>query len=272
MSIDVNSLDGRLSIRLEVLPGDSVKQRVELAARCGFNGIAFPGRFRKEFGEESIVLKDQLALPIETVSLGFEGSLCSPDPNSRELCFRSLIELFDFTAALGAKSVNMPPILKQDGVARFPADAVETQDQLLIDQLPLLGDEAEKRGLQLLIEPVNKSESDYLNTVIHAAEICEKVNHPAIGLTPDFFHMQKEEVDIPASLIRAGAAIRHIHTAEHNRVEPGPGTLDFKPGFKALKAMNYTGLVEVECRSLSGEAEIVLPQSVAYLREEWANA
>ncbi len=272
MSVDVDSLDGRLTIRLEVLPGDTVKDRVELAARCGFDGIAFPGRFRKEFGNEALASAGRLALPIETVSLGFEGSLCSPDPQLRALCFRSLIELFDFTAALGAKSVNMPPILKQDGVARFPADAIKEQDQLLIDQLPALGDEAEKRGLQLLIEPVNQSESDYLNTVIHAAEICGKVNHPAIGLTPDFFHMQKEEADIPASLIRAGAAIRHIHTAEHNRVEPGPGTLNFRPGFKALKATHYTGLVEVECRSLSGEAAEVLPGSSAYLREEWANA
>ncbi len=217
MSVAIDSLDGRLTIRLEVLPGDSVAQRVELAARCGFDGIAFPGRFRKEFGEEALALKGRLALPIETVSLGFEGSLCSPDPDSRALCFRTLLELFDFTAALGAKSVNMPPILKQDGVDRFPADAIKEQDQLLIDQLPALGDEAQKRGLQLLIEPVNQSESDYLNTVIHAARICEKVNHPAIGLTPDFFHMLKEEADIPAALIRAGTAIRHIHTAEHIR-------------------------------------------------------
>ncbi|MDA7922726.1 sugar phosphate isomerase/epimerase [Verrucomicrobiales bacterium] len=272
MKAAVDSLDGRLTIRLEVLPGETVKDRIELAERCGFDGIAFPGRFRKKFGEEAIALQGHLALPIKTVSLGFEGSLCSPEPESRALCFKSLIELFDFTAALGAKSVNMPPILKQDSVARYPADAVEKQDQLLIDQLPLLGDEAEKRGLQLLIEPVNQSESDYLNTVIHAAGICEKVNHPAIGLTPDFFHMQKEEADIPASLLRAGATIRHIHTAEHNRVEPGPGTLNFRPGFKALKSMQYTGLVEVECRSLSGEAEEVLPQSAAYLRHEWAKA
>jgi len=272
VSLDLNSLEGRLTIRLEVLPGDSVKQRVELAARCGFNGIAFPGRFRKEFGKEGLALKNELALPIETVSLGFEGSLCSPDPESRALCFRTLIELFDFTAALGAKSINMPPILKQDGVARFPADAVEEQDKLLIDQLPLVGDEAAKRGLQLLIEPVNRSESDYLNTVIHAAEICKKVNHPAIGLTPDFFHMQKEEDSIAASLTIAGDVIRHIHTAEHNRVEPGPGTLDFKPGFRVLKSIQYPGLVEVECRALSGEAEEVLPRSAAYLREEWANA
>ena len=69
MSLDLNSLEGRLTIRLEVLPGDSVKQRVELAARCGFNGIAFPGRFRKEFGKEGLALKNELALPIETVSL-----------------------------------------------------------------------------------------------------------------------------------------------------------------------------------------------------------
>lgn len=272
MTISHDSLDGRLTIRLEVLPGDSVMQRIELAARCGFDGIAFPGRFRSEFGEEALANRSMLPLPIETVSLGFEGSLCSPDIESRERCFRSLLELFDFTAALGAGSVNMPPILKQDGVTRFPPDSITEQDKLLIDQLPALGDEAVKRGIQLLIEPVNRSESDYLHTVIHAADICEAVNHPGIGLTPDFFHMQKEEDDIAVALKQAGQWIRHIHTAEHNRVEPGPGTLNFRPGFKALREMQYTGLVEVECRALSGDAEEVLPKSAAYLRSEWANA
>jgi len=52
----------------------------------------------------------------------------------------------------------------------------------------------------------------------------------------------------------------------------GPGTLDFAPGFRALKQLWYQDLIEVECRSLSGPGEIVLPRSVAYFQRVWQEA
>ncbi len=272
MEINPNSLEGRLTIRLEVVPGDSVAERVALASDCGFNGIAFPGRFRDQFGPETVAVLADLPIPIKTVSLGFEGSLCSPSASNRQRCRDSLLDLFDFTASLGAISVNMPPVLIMDNPERFPPEAVKEQDRLLVEQLPGLGDEAAARNIELLIEPVNSFETDYMTTVSHAAAICVAVNHPAIGLTPDFYHMQMAELDTAAALAENIKWIRHIHTAENTRVEPGPGQLDFKPGFRALKEANYTGLVEVECRTLSGPAEDVLNKSVEYLRGEWSAA
>ena len=164
-------------------------QRVDLAARCGFDGIAFPGRLKDRFGQETLESLSDLALPVKTVSLGFHGSLCSPSKPVRQRCRDSLLSLFDFCAALGAGSVNMPPVLNADNLERFPADAIDQQDRLLTEQLPALGDEAARRGIELLIEPVNRFETDYVKTLWHAARICESVNHPAIGLTPDFFHI-----------------------------------------------------------------------------------
>lgn len=264
------ALENRLTLRLEVIPGPSVVDRVALAARCGFDGIAFPGRLRERFGEEVLRDLDRLALPVRSVSLGFEGSLCSPDPDSRRRCRESLVDLFDFTAAIGARSVNLPPVLTLDNPVRFPAGSDDEQDRLLIDQLPALGDEAAERGIELLIEPVNRFETEYLVTVGQAARICDAVDHPAIGLTPDFFHMQMEELDTAAALKGAAKWIRHVHVAENTRVEPGPGQLDFGPGFRALRESGYEGLVEVECRTLTGPAEEVLPKSADYLRRIWA--
>ena len=267
-----SSLANRLTIRLEVVPGNTVVQRVDFAARCGFDGIAFPGRLKDRFGQATLESLSDLALPVKTVSLGFHGSLCSSSEHVRQRCRDSLLSLFDFCAALGAGSVNMPPILNADNLQRFPADAIDQQDKLLIDQLPALGDEAARRGIELLIEPVNRFETDYLKTLRHAVRICESVDHRAIGLTPDFFHMQMEELDTAASLREAAKWIRHLHVAENTRVEPGPGQLDLRPGFRVLREAGYQGLVEVECRSLSGPAEVVLPKSAAYLRNEWAEA
>jgi len=261
-----------ISIRLEVLPGESVAKQIENAANYGFDAIALPGRFKEKWMPGLREFLKDSPLPMASVSLGFVHSLLSPSPEQRKACRDSLLELLDLCAEFGAGILNLPPCLIQDNPERFPPEDVTRQDRLLIEQLPALGDEAAKRKINLLIEPVNRSETEYLKTVGHATRICEAVDHPSIGLTSDFYHMQIEELDTPAALRVAAPWIRLVHTAEKNRVEPGAGQVDFQPGFRALKDAGYNGLLEVECRKLSGPAEEVLPKSVTYLRNEWSEA
>jgi len=258
-----------LWIRLEVLPGDSVPAMVEAAARAGFDGIAFPGRLRSRFETETLAARASLDLPVRAVSLGFEGSPCSPEPRLRQRFHDSMLELLDLTATLGARLLNLPPALVEDLPERFPAAAIAEQDRLLHEQLPALADAAAERDLTLLLEPVNRYETEYLRTLGHADRLATELEHPAIGITADFFHMQLEELDPPAALAEVAGTLRHVHLAENTRVEPGPGSLDFVAGFRALHRAGYRGALEVECRSLSGPAESVLPACAEFLHRCW---
>lgn len=256
-----------LSIRLEVLPGDSVAAQIANAARFGFDAIALPGRFKDRWLPGLRECLGDCPVPMAGVSLGFRHSLLSPDPAQRARCRDSLVGLMDLCAELGAKLLNIPPCLIQDNAERL-TDRTAC-DTLLLEQLPALGDAARERGVTFLLEPVNKYESDYLNSVVPAAELTRRLGHSHVACTADFFHMQMEELQVDAALRAAGSQVRHVHVAENTRVEPGPGSLNFAPGFRALKETGYTGLIEVECRWLSGPAETVLPASVEYLRRAW---
>jgi sugar phosphate isomerase/epimerase len=260
-----------------VLPGDRVLDRLNDAAKFGFDAVSLPGRFLNDYLDELRGCLSDSPLPLVSMSLGFSGSLLSPHKKVREQCRDSFLKLFDICAELGVNSVNVPPVLIQDNPDRITdpgpyASVEQAQDALLIEQLPALGDQAQKRGLIFLLEPVNRYESEYLNTVPHAAKLCETLDHDHIGLTCDFFHMQLEELNIPQSLSKAGRWIKHVHVAENTRVEPGPGSLNFTPGFQSLKEMGYSGFIELECRKLSGPAEKVLPKSVEYLQRLWKQA
>ena len=267
----------KISCRLEVLPGERVIDKLTNAKVFGFDAVSLPGRFLDSYLDE---LRDCLGdspLPLASMSLGFSGSLLSPHETIRKRCRDSFMKLFDICVELGAGCVNAPPVLIQDNPDQITEAGVygsvtEAQDALLAEQLPALGDEAQKRGLLFLLEPVNRYESEYLNTVPHAAKICETLNHDYIGITCDFYHMQLEELSIPQSISTAGKWIKHVHVAENTRVEPGPGSLDFVPGFQTLKEIGYSGFIELECRKLSGPAEKVLPKSVEYLRRLWKQA
>ncbi len=267
----------KLSCRLDVLPGDRVLDKLTNAAAFGFDAVSLPGRFLNDYLHELRRCLGDSPLPLASLSLGFSGSLVSPDEEVRRRCRDSFLKLFDICAELRVGCVNVPPVLIEDNPERITeggcyGSAKEAQDALLIEQLPALGDRAQERGLILLLEPVNRYESDYLNTVPHAAQLCEALNHSNIGLTCDFFHMQMEELSVPDSISKAGQWIKHVHVAENTRVEPGPGSLNFTPGFSALKKIGYDRTIELEPRALSGPAEEVLPKSVEYLCKLWNQA
>ena len=267
----------KLSCRLEVLPGDRIIEKLTNAAAFGFDAVSLPGRFLDDYLDELRRCLVDSPLPFASMSLGFSGSLLSPDQAVRRQCRDSFLRLFDICAELGVGCVNVPPVLIEDNPARITeagayGSATEAQDALLVEQLPALADRAQQRGLMFLLEPVNRYESEYLNTVPHAARLCETLSHESIGLTCDFFHMQIEELSIAESLAAAAKWIRHVHVAENTRVEPGPGSLDFTPAFHTLKTIGYKGFIELECRRLSGPAGQVLPKSVEYLRQLWNQA
>jgi sugar phosphate isomerase/epimerase len=259
-----------ITCRLEVLPGTNVAEKITNAQRYGFSGIALPGRFLKSWLQDARAFKADSPLPFVSLSLGFEGSLLSPHFAVRQKCQDSILQLLDICAEFNAHLFNIPPVLIQDNAERLKDR--DQQDALLLEQLPKLGDAAKARGVTFLIEPVNRYESDYLHSVEHAAGLCTQLNHPAVAITADFYHMQLEELHTDTALKNAGLWTRHVHVAENTRVEPGPGTLDFTPGFRALKQVGYQGLIEVECRSLSGPGETVLPRCVAYLQRTWQEA
>lgn len=266
-----------LSCRLEVLPGDRVIDRLHAATRLGFDAVALPGRVLPSYVDDLRACRGDRPIALSSISLGFRGSLVSPRPELRQECRESLVRLFDLCAELGIPCVNMPPVLVQDNPVRMTdhaghASLEAAQDALLLDQLPTLVERAARVGVALSLEPVNRYESEYLTSVAHAGRLCAALQLSHLGCTVDFFHMQFEELDVAAAIESALPWIRLVHVAENTRVEPGPGSLVFEPGFRVLKRGGYIGPIEVECRALSGPAEIVLQRCADYLRGCWERA
>lgn len=116
----------------------------------------------------------------------------------------------------------------------------------------------------VLIEPLNRYESRYLNTVADSATIVAAANHPSAGLLLDVFHMSIEERGIPESIVAAGKLTRHVHLADNNRLLPGLGNIDWKAVFASLRQIDFDGVVNLEC-STSGDPELTLPGAARFL-------
>ena len=98
---------------------------------------------------------------------------------------------------------------------------------------------ARDAGIDLVLELVNRFESNLLNTTAQGLKFIEDTGSDHVRLHLDSFHMQIEEAD-PASAIRlAGDKIGYFHIGESNRGFLGDGTIQWEPIFDALVEIGY---------------------------------
>jgi len=101
-------------------------------------------------------------------------------------------------------------------------------------------------GCQIALEPVNRFETDFINTCDQGLEMIHDVGSPALKLHLDTFHMNIEEKDPAAAIRRAGRLLGHFHACGCDRGTPGKDHIDWKPIASALRAVNYRGDVVIE--------------------------
>ena len=105
---------------------------------------------------------------------------------------------------------------------------------------------AERHGITVVIEPLNRTECNFVNSLADGAQVVEAVNHSHIRLLTDFFHMLREE-ESPDEILRFGHLLHHAHLAEKaERTVPGVKGDDFRPFLSALKAVGYDRLISIE--------------------------
>ncbi|MDO8685190.1 MAG: sugar phosphate isomerase/epimerase family protein [Clostridiales bacterium] len=122
----------------------------------------------------------------------------------------------------------------------------EQAEGLFIDVMRRICDIAGSMGVEIILEPVNRYETNFINNLDEGAELVNKVNRCNVGLMADIFHMNIEDDWIKESLVRNAAYIRYIHLADSNRLAPGWGHIDFDNVFAGLKKVKYDGWVTIE--------------------------
>ncbi|HXG49118.1 MAG TPA: sugar phosphate isomerase/epimerase, partial [Methylomirabilota bacterium] len=151
------------------------------------------------------------------------------------------------------------------------ADAVEPAQQkkefaLVVKNLKELAAHAAKRGVTLCIEPLNRFETDFLNTCEQGLKLIRAVGAPNVKLHLDTFHMNIEEKDPAAAIREAGPLLGHFHACGSGRGTPGHDHIDWKPIAQALKAIKYTGDVVIE--SFTTDVKVIARAAAIWRRIE----
>jgi len=174
--------------------------------------------------------------------------------------------LIDQAVVLGCPSL-IGPVYSVVG----KADAVEPKQQpkewaLVVKNLKVLAKYAEKKGIQICVEPLNRFETDFLNTCDQGLKLIADVGSPALKLHLDTFHMNIEEKNQAAAIKKAGKHLAHFHACGTDRGTPGNDSLQWEPIVKALKSIKYTGDVVIE--SFTTDVKVIARAAAIWRRME----
>lgn len=251
------------------LPGGSLKEKVENLAKWGGCGLEFGGDPRGRIAEIKEAIRGT-GVKVSALCWGScGGDLVSKDPGKRKNGIEALKGALETAGELESTGVIFVPCFHKQSELQ-PAEL----DQILLEILPALGEHAVKCGSRVLLEPLNKGETFYLNRVGQAAAICRKVNHPGVCLMGDFYHMSKEESDQEQAFVEGGPWLHHVHLATgKSRIMPAQEEHSYVAGFKGLKKIGYQDYCSLECGLKKDTDPMVeIPKAFDLLRQQWQEA
>lgn len=174
------------------------------------------------------------------------------------------------TACRRADLLGVPCIVFGSGGARKLPDGFDASKgrEQFIDFCSKLGDRIQDLKVTIVLEPLNKGETNLLNSVTEGIAYVDAIDRPRIQLLADFYHMMKED-EGPDAIRKAGARIRHCHIAElEGRKAPGTKGEDLSRYFKALHDIGYTGGVSCECGWPKENVEDAWKKALATMRKQ----
>lgn len=154
--------------------------------------------------------------------------------------------LIDQAALLGCPSLVGPVYSVVGKADAVPANQRKKEWAAVVKNLKALAKHAESRGVVICIEPLNRFETDFLNTCEQGLKLIAAIGSPAVKLHLDSFHMNIEEKDLGAAIIKAGRQLGHFHACGSDRGTPGGDHTNWTGIAAALKAIGYQGDVVIE--------------------------
>lgn len=224
-----------------------VEESIRKAADCGYDGVELALRDADQVDAAEVHrLLDGTGLQCPCISTGqvFATSglyFTTKDEARRAEVIHVFKELIDLASGFGAM-VNVGRARGFVEEDEQPADAAAR----FIGVAGELAAHAASRGVRVIVEPVNRYEINFINSVDEAAALVDAVGSPSLGLMPDLFHMNIEDRALGPVLEQHADRIGYIHFADSNRLAPGRGHTDFRAVMASLKRAGYDGWVGVE--------------------------
>jgi D-psicose/D-tagatose/L-ribulose 3-epimerase len=227
---------------------------------------------------------------IETHSVcgahGDTRDISSDDPAIRESGIQYMKDMTDFCVKIGV-SVIAGPAYSAVGKARQQTpDEIKKKWEYGVENMKICADYAGEKGVKIAIEPLNRFETDFINTVEQGLEYISKIGRGNVGFLLDSFHMNIEENNIAKAIRLAGtqSKIFDFHACANDRGTPGKDNFDWAAIRDALRDVGYDDYLLIESftpdcveiakaasvwRPFSESPEAIARDGIPFLKKLW---
>ena len=159
-------------------------------------------------------------------AFGPDRDISHEEPERRRLGIDYLISCIDLAAAVARPTSSAPCTRRPARRACCQTPRASNSADGQPTACGQVGGTPPQGVSALAIEPLNRFETDLVNTVEQGLDLCERIGADNVGLLLDTFHMNIEEKSIPRRIVAAGPRLRHFHACENDRGAPGSGHMD----------------------------------------------
>lgn len=179
-------------------------------------------------------------------AFGPSRDLTNDDVQVHRNCFSYIESCLDLCVQLGSGFFSGPMYSAVGKARMIPAEQRKKEWELAVTNLRTVCNMAASRNLQIALEPLNRFESDLVNTSADVCRLVNDISHPAAKIMLDSFHMTIEERDLEKAVITAGDKLIHVQVAENYRGTPGTGLTPWNALKAGLEAVHYKGAISIE--------------------------
>jgi sugar phosphate isomerase/epimerase len=224
-----------------------LEKSMEKSAQLGFDAIELFTEDARAISPEKLQnLLSQYGLKLAAMGTGagkvvHGWTLTHPEAPIRSKSLEFIAEMMEFGACF-----NAPAIIGSMQGSFTPGIEEKQSMDWLSSGLKQLNELAGKLGTSLIYEPLNRYETNLMNTLGKAATFLNEYELKNTRLLADLFHMNIEETSMSNSINEYISHIGHVHFADSNRNPPGYGHTNFEPIASSLKNSGYSGFVSAE--------------------------
>lgn len=214
----------------------------------GYDAVEIPVEYPEKINANKVkeALKENGLAGIVCGAFGATRDLTHDDPAVHNTCFEYIRQCFELCNAWDAKFLA-GPMYSAVGKARMvPPEQRKIEWDRAVMNLRKVCQQAEHYGLMIALEPLNRFESDLINTSADVMRLIKDINHSAAKVLLDGFHMSIEERDLEQAIVTAGDKLVHVQVSENYRGAPGSGQTPWQSFKKGIERIQYKGYVSIE--------------------------
>ncbi|MBU2904829.1 sugar phosphate isomerase/epimerase [Arenibacter algicola] len=191
-------------------------------------------------------LKDNGLQAVVCGAFGPTKDLTHKDTAVHQNCFNYIEKCFQL-CNLWEVDFLAGPMYAAVGKARMlPREERKREWCLAVSNVAKVCAMAQDYGVSVALEPLNRFESDMINTAEDVMRFIADVNHGCAKVLLDGFHMTIEEKNIAEAIKTVGDKLVHVQVSENHRGIPGTGLTPWADFADGLRAIDYKGAIVIE--------------------------